>query len=144
MADLLLEASLAKPPAHLLIAEDEVAVAEVLEDYLTTAGYRITRAADGLEALNALPTDSFDLLLTDIRMPRMDGVTLVRHVRQTHPGMPIVVLSGYMNGRDRKALNDLGVPDEAVLAKPSGLPVLEKVIRAGLLVRPSLHHRGPA
>lgn len=116
--------------SHLLVAEDEGSVAELLEEYFTAAGYRVTRAGDGQEALEVLPTASFDLLLTDIRMPRMDGVKLVRHVRQAHPNMPIVVLSGYMTEENREALTDLGVPDEAVLEKPSPFQVLEDAIRA--------------
>lgn len=120
--------------SHILVAEDEAAVGDLLEEYLTSAGYRVTRAGDGLEAVQALPTAFFDVLLTDIRMPRMDGVGLIRHVRRTHPDMPIVVLSGYMTAESREALAALGVPDEAVLEKPSPFDVLEDAIQAAMSV----------
>ncbi|MFC7739290.1 response regulator [Roseomonas sp. GCM10028921] len=119
---------------HILVAEDEAALGDVLEEYFTSAGYQVTRAGDGLEAMKALPTAWFDVLLTDIRMPRVDGVGLIRHVRRTHPDMPIVVLSGYMTAENREALTVLGVPDEAVLEKPSPFHVLEDAIRAAMSV----------
>jgi CheY-like chemotaxis protein len=131
-----------KPPLtaesapHLLMAEDEPDLAAVMEDYLKEAGYRVTKAADGMEALEVLPTASFDLLLTDIRMPRLDGVKLVRRVRQTHPSMPIVVFSGYMTEEDRRSLGRLGVPDDAVLEKPSPFLTLEETIRTALAAGP--------
>lgn len=114
------------------MAEDEPGLAAVMEDYLTEAGYRVTKAADGIDALEVLPTASFDLLLTDIRMPRLDGVKLVLRVGQTHPSMPIVVFSGYMTEEDRRSLDRLGVPDDAVLEKPSPFFTLEETIRNAL------------
>jgi CheY-like chemotaxis protein len=123
-------------PRHLLLAEDEPGIAVVLSEYFMDAGYRVTSTADGMEALEVLPTASFDLLLTDIRMPRLDGVTLLQHVRQSRPDMPIVVLSGYMTDEDRKALGHLGVPDYAVLEKPSSLSLLEKTVRNALVGLP--------
>lgn len=124
--------SIAEPNPRLLLAEDEAALAVVLQEYLTEAGYDVTKAADGLEALEVLPTASFDLLLTDIRMPRLDGVGLVQLVRQTQPFMPVVVLSGYMMEADREALRSLGVPDDAVLEKPCPFATLEGTIRTAL------------
>jgi CheY-like chemotaxis protein len=117
---------------HLLLAEDEPEVAIVIAEYFMEVGYHVTRAADGMEALEVLPTAAFDLLLTDIRMPRLNGVRLVQHVRQSCPDMPIIVLSGHMSEDDRTELGHLGVPDHAVLEKPSSLFLLERTVRTAL------------
>lgn len=118
--------------AHLLVAEDEPGVAALIEECLTDEGYRVTLTRDGAEAVAALPGADYDLLLTDMRMPRLDGVGLVRHVRGARPGMPIVVLSGYMSGEAREELRRLGVPNERVLEKPLPFPELHEAIRTAL------------
>lgn len=119
---------------HLLLAEDEAVLASLLEEYLTPAGFEVTVAADGMQALELLPGASFDLLLTDVRMPRMDGVRLVQQVRQTHPRMPVIVFSGYMTDDARATLGRLGVPHGAFLEKPTPFHILEDTIRAALSV----------
>jgi CheY-like chemotaxis protein len=105
---------------HLLLAEDEPEVVILISGYFVDAGFCVTKAADGMEALDVLPTIAFDLLLTDIRMPRVDDVKLVQYVRQSHPNRLVVVLSGYMAaGADRQehprrpALNKFTNADEA-------------------------------
>jgi two-component system cell cycle sensor histidine kinase/response regulator CckA len=123
-------------PLHLLLAEDEPELATVVSEYFSDAGYSVTKASDGIEAIEALSTTLFDLLLTDICMPRLDGVKLVQHVRKLYPDMPIVVLSGYMTEDHRNALGRLGLPDRAVLEKPSSLVLLEKAIRGALVSDP--------
>ena len=62
--------------ARILIAEDDPAVREFVERALGGRGHEVTAVEDGLAALEALAVDAFDLLLTDIRMPGLDGVTL--------------------------------------------------------------------
>lgn len=126
------------PPAktdetpRILFAEDDDAVAAVVKDLLADAGYRVTRAVHGQDALNTLSSASFDLLLTDIRMPHLDGVGLITEVRSTGAAIPVVVLSGYMTPMARDLLDHLGVPPDAVLEKPAGLPELESAIRRAL------------
>ena len=117
---------------HLLVAEDEPGVATLIEECLTDEGYRVTLATDGVEAVEALPRGDYDLLLTDVRMPRLDGVGLVRHVRVARPGLPIVVLSGYIPPDARTELHHLGVPNERVLQKPLPFPELHDAIRRAL------------
>ena len=111
------------------MVEDEPLVALLVEDLLTDAGYRVTTAADGLDALSILPSASLDIVLTDIRMPRLDGVGLVRHLRETYPELPVVVFSGHMSEKDYSALLELGVPAEAILEKPQALPALHLTLQ---------------
>jgi CheY-like chemotaxis protein len=64
--------------AHILLAEDDEALASFLTKSLKRAGHRVTFARDGLEAYEKLIKDKFDLLLTDLAMPGMDGIDLVK------------------------------------------------------------------
>lgn len=82
-------------PAHVLIAEDEDLVAAVLADTLENHGFRITVTHNGLQAYEADENDPADLLLTDMRMPVMDGGSLIRLIRQRRPDLPVVVMTGY-------------------------------------------------
>ncbi|WP_376096400.1 response regulator [Roseomonas sp. CCTCC AB2023176] len=118
-------------PPHLLIAEDEEAIALLLLEAMEEAGLRATLARDGLDALDRLGRQRFDLLLTDIRMPRLGGVDLVRALWQRSSRMPVIVLSGYMTPKDATDLRALGVRPEAILSKPTGLAqVVEAVLTA--------------
>ncbi|WP_424140057.1 response regulator [Roseomonas chloroacetimidivorans] len=114
------------------MAEDEEPIAMVIEEALSDAGFRVTCAPDGLAALETWSQGRFDILLTDVRMPNLDGVGLVRRIRASQPDLPIVVLSGYMTERDRKELLQLGVPTDAILEKPVTFHRLASVLRRAL------------
>lgn len=83
-------------PIHVLLAEDEALVAMAVEDLLTDAGYRVTVARNGLEALDAFSRDPADLLVTDVRMPGLDGLGLTERLREMRPSLPVVVMTGHM------------------------------------------------
>lgn len=80
---------------HVIVAEDEPLVAVTVAGMLEEGGYRVTLARDGLEALAADERDPADVLVTDLRMPRLDGVALIERIRERRPGLPIVVMTGY-------------------------------------------------
>ena len=82
---------------HILLAEDEAAVRNVLEKILTRAGYRVTAVESGDAALEAFTTsEDFTLLLTDIVMPgRLQGMALAAELRKRRPDLPVVFMSGY-------------------------------------------------
>ena len=117
---------------HVLVAEDESAIAELISEALGEAGFHVTLAADGAAALEECSRAHFDLLLTDVRMPNVDGVSLVRQLKQTHANMPIVVLSGYMTKEDFGNLRQLGVPASSILEKPIAFTNLRDTVRAAL------------
>src|SRR5262245_42911662 len=80
----------ARPPERrmsktILLAEDERMLRESLAQLLGEEGYQVVQAADGKEAYDALLIQPFDLILTDIRMPNMDGVSLLQHAQQAAP-----------------------------------------------------------
>ncbi|MBY6263308.1 response regulator [Azospirillum sp. 412522] len=83
-------------PFHILIAEDEVLAAMALEDFLSFRGFRVTVAANGVEALERYASERVHALVTDLRMPRMDGQTLIREIRERDATLPVVVMTGYL------------------------------------------------
>ncbi len=87
--------------ARILLAEDDQSVREFINRALVHRGHDVTTVNDGGEALEALEVDSFDLLLTDIVMPRVDGVALALKVSKDYPKMRIVLMTGYAAERDR-------------------------------------------
>ena len=85
-----------KPPRtakeRILVVNDEGPIREIVASMLTTAGYQCRIAADGLEALAVLDSgEEFELLLTNLMMPNLDGIELLIRTRETSPDMPVVV-----------------------------------------------------
>ena len=125
-------------PAHVLIAEDEVLAAMALEDFLTHFGYRVSVAHDGLKALEHHRTDPADVLLTDLRMPRMDGAALIHDLRRGHADLPIIVMTGFLSEEIGRQLEEENGP-MVVLSKPVDPAEIRKHIES-LLDRPGTTH----
>ena len=102
--------------ARILIAEDEAAVREFVRRALQHHGHQVTAVEDGAAALEALGQGSFDLLLTDIVMPVMDGIALALKVAKEHPGLKILMMTGYAAEKQRAHNLDLLVHE--VITKP--------------------------
>ena len=86
--------------ARILLAEDEPSVREFVQRALVHQGHQVTTVNDGGEALEALEDERFDLLLTDIVMPRVDGVALALKASKEYPHMRIVLMTGYAADRN--------------------------------------------
>lgn len=82
----------------ILIADDHQVFRESASHILEDAGHRVHTASDGTEALRKLSCAWFDVLLTDVLMPGMDGIQLMGEVRRRHPGVRIVAMSGGCSG----------------------------------------------
>lgn len=80
---------------HIILAEDEELVAVALADFLESEGFRVTITHNGAQALEAEEKDAADLLLTDMRMPVLDGEGLIRTIRAGRPNLPIIATTGY-------------------------------------------------
>jgi CheY-like chemotaxis protein len=81
---------------RVLMAEDERLAAEVIEEGLTEAGFEVLAANDGQEAFDLAANGAdFDLLLTDLKMPRLDGKELIARLRAERPDLPVVVMTGF-------------------------------------------------
>ncbi len=81
--------------ARLLIAEDEERLRRLLQMLLSTQGYDLTLAADGAEAWDLFQQGSFDAVITDLRMPRLDGLSLLRKIKELSPTTPVVVITAF-------------------------------------------------
>ena len=81
--------------AHILVVDDEPMFRFLVASILRPLEYQVSEAEDGLDALQVLKEQSFDLLLTDLMMPRMDGVQLIGQVSQQFPRLPIVIMSAF-------------------------------------------------
>jgi len=77
-----------------LVVDDDHNLLDLLDDTLATIGYESMGAADAFEALEKLKQQHFDLVITDILMPGMDGFELLRRIRETYPGLPVMFITG--------------------------------------------------
>lgn len=77
---------------HILIIEDEAAIAAVLEELLTEAGYKVTVAADGLAGMSAFQSRTFSLVLLDIMLPKIDGLTVCEMIRR-ESDVPVIMVT---------------------------------------------------
>lgn len=102
---------------HVLVAEDEPLAAMAIEDLLSCKGYRVTVAGDGLEAIERYRTDPADVIITDLRMPRMDGYRLIRELRSLCPTLPIIIMTGHF-ATDMGELADATTKPNEILSKP--------------------------
>jgi two-component system cell cycle response regulator CpdR len=118
--------------ASILIAEDEEPLRAFVSRGLQLDGHVIDAAQDGAAALDMLMTAGahYDLLLTDIRMPMMDGIELALAASRERPAMPILLMTGFADQRERARNLEALIRD--VLAKPFTLAELRAAVRATL------------
>ena len=102
--------------ARILVAEDERAVREFVCRALGQEGHTVTPVEDGLQALAELAAGDFDLLLTDIVMPGMDGIALALKVARDNPELPILLMSGF--SMERQRAHNLDALIHEVIPKP--------------------------
>jgi two-component system, cell cycle response regulator CpdR len=121
--------------AHILVAEDEADLRALVTRALTGFGHTVVATADGGAAMDALVREGgrFDLLLTDIKMPVMDGLALALATARDYPAIKILLMTGYADQRERAQGLEAIVHD--VLAKPLTLDVLRKAVDAALAAR---------
>lgn len=81
---------------RILLVEDDAGCLRNIATFLREEGYDVTQAQDGDEALELIARSSFDLVLTDIRMPRIDGITLAEQVRTIAPETPVILMTGFV------------------------------------------------
>lgn len=87
--------------ARILVAEDDQSVQSFVNHALSLRGHEITAVDDGLQALDQLEDQDYDLLITDIVMPGLDGIGLALKVARQHPSLPVLLMTGYSAERQR-------------------------------------------
>jgi CheY-like chemotaxis protein len=113
----------------ILVVEDEPASLKVLRYFLSHEGYEVVGAKDGIEALELLAQSRFDLVLSDLKMPRLDGLALARNLISNGRITPIFLMTAY-DFDSREDILELNIP---CLSKPLSLDLLlsqvHKVLR---------------
>jgi CheY-like chemotaxis protein len=121
--------------SRILLAEDEEALRAFVARALAQDGHEVVATADGGEALDVLTREQgrFDLLLTDIRMPVMDGIALALAAARDYPDLTILLMTGYADQRERAHGLDALIHD--VIAKPFSLADIRKTVAEALLAK---------
>lgn len=101
----------------ILIIDDEPDILRTLGNILTTGGFQVRKALNGVEAIEIFKAESFDLVITDIRMPWMDGLEVMKQIKQLDEDMGVIILTGFASIENAvKALRNNGAYD--YLTKP--------------------------
>jgi len=116
--------------AQVLVAEDEDAVRSLVVRALELHGHKATGTTDGAAALEALSRDRYDLLLTDIVMPIMDGIALALKASRDYPDMRILMMTGY--AEEKRRAHNLEILSHEVISKPFSIDELIAAVDATL------------
>lgn len=118
--------------ARILLADDEEPVRALIARALAEDGHEVIATADGVEALDRLAKDGgrFDLLLTDVKMPAMDGIALALAAARDHPNVVILLMTGYADQRERAHGLDALIHD--VIAKPFSNQEIRAAVKEAL------------
>ncbi|MBW2015341.1 MAG: diguanylate cyclase [Deltaproteobacteria bacterium] len=111
----------------ILIVDDDAVLREVFTDLLKALGFSVASVSSGPEALDSLENNDFTFLLTDMKMPEMDGMELIKRVSGTHPDISIIAMTGYSEGYKYVDVINAGASD--FIKKPFDLEELEAKIR---------------
>ena len=115
--------------AKILIVEDDLDIQELLQNFLQEAGYEVSIANDGVEAVSLFSTAHFDLILLDVMLPKIDGFTVCELIRKQSQ-IPIIMLTALSGEKEQIKGLDLQVDD--YITKPFSMPVLVRKIAAVL------------
>ena len=124
-------------PRRILVAEDNKSVQDVVSRILDFMGFEVALAGNGVEALSLFLDNSFDLVLTDLEMPLMDGWSLTQCIKERSPNTPVV----WMTGSDRETVLkkvERG-PVDSVIFKPFLLKDFQRTVQGALAFRERGH-----
>jgi DNA-binding response OmpR family regulator len=109
----------------ILVIEDDPNVLSMMEKHLASEGYAVLTAADGMEGLKKLGSETYDLVITDIVMPYVSGVGLVSVIKEKQPHIPVIAITGYGKEPEAAAMEKKA---DIVLTKPFMMSVLKEHI----------------
>ena len=113
---------------HILIVDDELEATAMLSKFLTSRGYGTQTAANGSDALELVLTDRYDVVMTDLRMPGMDGADFLARIRVERPALPVIVMTGHTTfDPDDSLWTQAGIT--SVLNKPLNLREVSEILR---------------
>ncbi len=109
----------------ILVIEDDTEVRSMLEDYLTYLNYEVFTAEDGLEGLKKIKSGSYDLVITDIAMPYVSGIGIISILKEEHPEIPVMAMTGYGYHAEELA-NEKNA--NAIVSKPFDIQEIKQLI----------------
>lgn len=119
--------------ARILVVDDEDSIRAFVQRALAMDGHDVATARDGAEAIDVLAERNFDLMLSDIRMPLMDGIALALSAGRDHPDMTILLMTGFADQRERAV--DLETLIFDVVTKPFSLAQIRDAVGTALASR---------
>jgi two-component system, cell cycle response regulator len=125
----------------ILIVDDDPFILELLGIFISSFGYEFAAAEDGLQAVELLREEEFTIVITDMKMPRMDGMQLLKHIKENYPGIDVIVVTGYTGSFSYTDVIKAGASD--FISKPFNADELEakinRIIREQMIVRELEH-----
>ena len=116
--------------ARILVIDDEAIVRLSCRRALVPLGYEIVEATDGVEGLEKLKGEPFDLVLTDIKMPHMDGLDFALNMAKNHPGIKVILMTGYGTSDTAQRARQLGF--NRYMEKPFTPEALSRLVKETL------------
>ena len=113
---------------RILLVEDEALAALVVSDALADLGHAVVHAADGETALALAATELFDVLVTDLAMPRLSGLQLIPLLRSQWPELPVIMMTGWLSPDGARLLAAADAARTALLLKPFDLTRLTEAL----------------
>lgn len=120
--------------AKILVVDDDPIVRCSLERVLTTVGHEVEAVGSGVDAVRALAARAFELVILDLRMPRLGGLTVLQHVQRNHSDVPVVVMTGFPSIENATECIQMGAFD--FLQKPLDPDRVRQVVACALAGRP--------
>ncbi|MFW6138019.1 MAG: response regulator [Spirochaetota bacterium] len=111
---------------HILIVEDDQNIAKLIDEIVKRRGYSSVVASNGEQAYRLFGEKNFDLIITDLKMPKIDGMTLIKMVREKNTSIPIIIITGYGSEKSHKLAKSYGVFH--ILSKPCSIMDISRAI----------------
>jgi len=111
---------------NVLIVEDDYTIANLIREIVQRKGNTATITRDGEEAYQVFNSFKFDLIITDLKMPKMDGMTLIKMVREKDGYIPIIIITGYGSEKNRMLAKSYGV--NHILSKPCSIMEISNTV----------------
>ena len=115
---------------RILVVDDQESMREMLADLLDLMGLTVSTVGSGAEALRLLEDQEVDLVITDLNMPQMDGMELMKQVKAAHPGLPVIVITGYGTFNTEKQVLSNGA--DGYIPKPCTINRVQETVTAAL------------
>lgn len=123
----------AEPPARLLVVDDEASIADILNEFLASQGYDVTVASSGEDAVARLNESHPDVVITDINLPGMSGLEVMRHARRIDAEVAVIVLTGHVSAASAIEALRQGAYD--YLTKPFDLEDVQSIVERAVASR---------